>query len=282
MRPLCHGAVMGAKAWSFQTPVNRAQRAVDGFARAILNLDNPPLRPLEFRHHQVNDDLPRKRRIEPLVRRLHDVADCQMRKTFPHGSIAGMQMRFIKRLVIVPVDHAAPLNLDLHPDDESSLTLQNVLLARSEKLDLDEYEDWAIEECLFMSDLLEREGEREILESCMLLGRTRLAELVEEYQAPVQEFFHTPREQRLPLLDRFEALSERHAFLVAADYEARCAAALLRAVCKKGVVAGPAKSMIFLQSAAAAREVVETLPPLNPFDEDHPFGYEPDWIGRDD
>lgn len=149
-------------------------------------------------------------------------------------------------------------------------------------MDLDTYSDWADEELQFIGDLIENEGVMDVLKTCLLLGKEEMVAFAQTHSEGVQRFFQTPRPQRAGLLKGIPDTEERHAFLLAVLYEARCASMLLGALCKSGVSAGanPSKAMMIGQAAQAAREVVEQMPSPYPFSEDFAFGMGPGYFSR--
>lgn len=151
-------------------------------------------------------------------------------------------------------------------------------------MDLDTFEDWAREECLFIGSLMEKEGVMAILRNCLRYGEEEIREKAGYYPEVVEQFFHTPRPQRSQLLGSIGDPEDLHAVLVVLLHEARCSLMMLEALCKYGVSAGAigSKSMMIGQSAAALRAVAAGRPALFPFAEDLPFGMSLEWFGLDE
>ncbi|KNY13644.1 hypothetical protein AKG11_28335 [Shinella sp. SUS2] len=147
-------------------------------------------------------------------------------------------------------------------------------------MDLDTYEDWAREECLFIGSLMEKEGVMTILASCLHLGEEEIRERGRYHQDVVDDFFHTPRSKRAKLLAGIDDKEYLHAVLVLLLHEARRALLLLETLCKYGVSAGanPSKSRMIEQAAAALSVASAEYPPLYPFAEDLPFGMSLEWF----
>lgn len=151
-------------------------------------------------------------------------------------------------------------------------------------MDLDTYEDWAREECLFIGSLMEKEGVMAILANCLRYGEEEIREKAGYYPDVVEQFFHTPRRQRAKLLGSIGDTEDLHAVLVVLLHQARSSLMMLEALCKYGVSAGanPSKSMMIGQSAAALHAVAAGRPQLYPFAEDLPFGMSLEWFGLEE
>lgn len=147
-------------------------------------------------------------------------------------------------------------------------------------MDLDTYEDWANEECLFIGSLMEKEGVMTILASCLQLGEEEILERGSYHQDVIDGFFHTPRSKRAKLLAGIDDKEDLHAVLVLLMHEARRALLLLETLCKYGVSAGanPSKSMMIEQAAGALSAAFAEYPSLYPFSEDLPFGMSLGWF----
>lgn len=151
-------------------------------------------------------------------------------------------------------------------------------------MDLDTFEDWAREECLFIGSLMEKEGVMAILKNCLRYGEEEIREKAGYYPEVTEQFFHTPRPRRSKLLGSIGDTEDLHAVLVVLLHEARSSLMLLEALCKYGVSAGAigSKSMMIGQSAAALHAVAAGRPSLFPFAEDLPFGMSLEWFGLEE
>ena len=140
-------------------------------------------------------------------------------------------------------------------------------------MDLDIYEEWADLEVIHVIDLLRAEGVNAVLMSCLALRQEGIWDIATARQKELKAFFSTSRGHRSGICDKMGSRQERHGFLIVAAYEARCAQALLRSLCKYGVAgsAGIPKSMLLGQASAAAVELLGNFPSLWPFDEHDPF-----------
>ena len=149
-------------------------------------------------------------------------------------------------------------------------------------MDLRAHLDWAQAECEFIGELLHKEGMKNILATCLDVGRDHLQELADEFAPQTEVFFRTPRPERAPYVSVLEDDQERHAFLLATFYKARCALFLHECLYQAGVSRWPSDEMgkMLVGFAEAAEKMMEDQPQLFPFSEDNPFGMSPEYFGR--
>lgn len=147
-------------------------------------------------------------------------------------------------------------------------------------MDFDTHEEWAREECHFIAERLQEHGLLNVMRLLLSLGEEHLQRFASDRSEAVQDYFHTPREDRERFLSRLREPADRALLLVCALHEARCALALLEALCKYGVTgsSGASRSTILVQSAAALQKAAPERPHLYPFAEDQPFGMTPEWF----
>lgn len=143
-------------------------------------------------------------------------------------------------------------------------------------MDFDRYEDDAWREIAWYVERLRAEGADALWRSGVVLGAAGIHSILEDRRAALRDFMGTPPAKRARTLARHTDPVERHGFLIAATYMARCAAAWLDVACRYGVSAGYSPEPRFLlgQAAAAAIEFHDGFPTLWPF-EDHPDPFGP-------
>ena len=138
-------------------------------------------------------------------------------------------------------------------------------------MDLDRYEDAAWREIAWYIDRLRAEGADALWRSGVVLGAAGIHAILDDQRGALRDFMGAPPAKRIRALARQKDPVERHGFLIAATYLARCATAWLDVACRYGVSAGygPEPRFLLGQAAAAAIELREGFPTLWPF-EDHP------------
>ena len=143
-------------------------------------------------------------------------------------------------------------------------------------MDLDRYEDAACSEIAWYVERLRAEGADALWRSGVVLGAAGILNILKDQGAELRDFMGGPPAKRARALAMHKDSVERHGFLIAATYLARCAAAWLDVACRYGVSAGygPEPRFLFGQAAAAAIELRDGFPTLWPF-EDHPNPFGP-------
>lgn len=142
-------------------------------------------------------------------------------------------------------------------------------------MDLDTYRDWALAEVDWFHKRLIREGPEALQASCEKLGEGAVREVLRARKTEIRDYLQTPKNRRDAILRSVPDEGERHAFLIAAAYTARCAAAWLDMAASRGVSADyrPSRSFLAVQAADAAMELAANFPSLWPFEDlRDPFG----------
>ena len=139
-------------------------------------------------------------------------------------------------------------------------------------MDLDKYETQAWRQCGMIREQILKLGIDRVVDRCRSLGTEAVEAYRSENASAYSEYLTSPPARRKTLL-RNVPEQQRPEFLICVFFEARCGLALLQAVCRYGVTAGPSYTMILSQAAAAAQLVHDEWPTLWPFDGDNdPFG----------
>jgi hypothetical protein len=143
-------------------------------------------------------------------------------------------------------------------------------------MEFDRYEDAAWREIAWYVDRLRAEGADALWRSGVVLGAAGIHAILDDQRAALRDFIGAPPAKRARALARHKDPIDRHGFLIAATYLARCAAAWLDVACRYGASAGygPGPRFLLGQAAAAAIELREAFPTLWPF-EDHPDPFGP-------
>jgi len=145
-------------------------------------------------------------------------------------------------------------------------------------MDLDTYAEWARLELAWLDNLLRREGVEALRQSYHRLGDSGIRRILRDHAGDIRDYLTTQKNRRGPLLRRFAVGLERHGFLLAASYQARCGATLLELACRYGMSAGSgqARSSLLVQASATAQELHDDFPTLWPFHEDPPSANDDD------
>ncbi len=133
-------------------------------------------------------------------------------------------------------------------------------------MDLDRYEDQAHVQCKMLRDDVLKLGIDRVVDRCHTLGKAVVEAYAKKNASVCHEYLISPPARRRTLLRNLPT-EERREFLISALFEARCGLALLVALCRFGVTAGPSYAMILAQAAAAATLVHDEWPSLWPFED---------------
>lgn len=136
-------------------------------------------------------------------------------------------------------------------------------------MDLDDYCEWAWKELRWTRNQLLNESAEAVQRSYAALGEGGLRAFLAEHESDTRALFLTPEAEREPILRRFQPGKERHAFLLAAAYKARCGAILLDAMADRGLSASyaPSYSSMMVAAADALNGLLCDPPDLWPFED---------------
>ena len=137
-------------------------------------------------------------------------------------------------------------------------------------MDLDRYSKWAEKELAWLRDRLLQEEPSALAKSYQSLGEAGVLRCRNEHAGLIAKYLHSSRSQRKKMEKALSPAEELHGFLLAATYEARCGAALLRYACHYGFSASynPAHAFLLTQASAVAAELHRNFPTVWPFETD--------------
>lgn len=145
-------------------------------------------------------------------------------------------------------------------------------------MDLDKYAEYAVREVVWLDRLLRREGVAALRVSYLRLGDAAIRRILDEHGAQIHQYLTTPKNRRGPILRQFPAGLERHGFLLATMYHARCGAILLGHAKRRGMSAGygPSLSFLLTQAATTAQDLLADFPDFWPYEGDQPVANDDD------
>lgn len=145
-------------------------------------------------------------------------------------------------------------------------------------MDLDKYAEYAVREVVWLDTLLRREGVEALRASYLRLGDAEIRRVLDAHGEQIHQYLTTSKNKRRPILRQFPPGIERHGFLLATMFHARCGAILLEHAARRGMSAGygPSLSSLLAQAAATAQDLRADFPDFWPYEGDQPVANDDD------
>lgn len=136
-------------------------------------------------------------------------------------------------------------------------------------MDLDDYCEWAWKELRWIRSQLLNENLEALQRSYADFGVDGMKAFLAEHESDTRALFVTPEDERAAIFRRFPTEKQRHAFLLAAAYKARCGAILLDAMADRGLSAsyGPSYSSMLVEAGEVLHDLASDPPGFWPFDD---------------